>query len=89
MIDPNDPHPWYGPCDGFGQDGLCSECAKIAFDTEPAFLTWLRQGGYDARAAKLRQKVEAAFAAGGLLKLEQARAVIHLIVEACLEGHPQ
>lgn len=22
-----EPHPWYGPCDGFGKDGACAECA--------------------------------------------------------------
>ncbi len=23
-----DPHPWYGPCDGF-DDGECAECARV------------------------------------------------------------
>jgi hypothetical protein len=25
-----EPHPWYGPCDGFRADGGCSECARVA-----------------------------------------------------------
>jgi hypothetical protein len=24
-----DPHPWYGPCDGWGPDGGCSECSGL------------------------------------------------------------
>jgi len=23
------PHPWYGPCDGFGPDGTCVECREV------------------------------------------------------------
>ena len=23
-------HPWYGPCDGFGTDGGCAECERVA-----------------------------------------------------------
>lgn len=23
------PHPWYGPCDGLGRSGECSECVRI------------------------------------------------------------
>lgn len=23
-------HPWYGPCDGFGDDGECSECVRVS-----------------------------------------------------------
>lgn len=32
-----EPHPWYGPCDGFGRDDGCSECQRLAgCDVEPA-----------------------------------------------------
>ena len=23
------PHPWYGPCDGFGDGGTCKECEEV------------------------------------------------------------
>lgn len=25
----NDLHPWYGPCDGFGENGACTECRRL------------------------------------------------------------
>jgi len=25
----NLPHPWYGPCDGFAEDGGCKECEEV------------------------------------------------------------
>lgn len=27
-------HPWYGPCDGFGADGDCSECERLELGKE-------------------------------------------------------
>lgn len=35
-------HPWYGPCDGMGPAGACSECGKSQFPSEARWLTWLR-----------------------------------------------
>lgn len=37
-----EPHEWYGPCDGMGPDGKCSECGKAMFATEEEWLRWLR-----------------------------------------------
>lgn len=40
-----DAHPWYGPCDGFGPNGACSECKRVEMlgDNLPdrKWLEWL------------------------------------------------
>lgn len=35
------PHPWYGPCDGLGDDGGCSECRR--------FGAWLESAPFGGR----------------------------------------
>lgn len=29
-INPDQVHPWYGPCDAMGADGGCAECDEVA-----------------------------------------------------------
>lgn len=42
------PHPRYGPCDGFGPEQACSECAKDRFQSEAEWLAWLRSESAEA-----------------------------------------
>ena len=48
-----EPHPWYGPCDGMGPDGECSECAKARFATYEEWLHWLQT---DLRKAERQRR---------------------------------
>lgn len=40
----DDPHPWYGPCDGFGRLGQCSACLDVKKIKQPA---WLRDRRFE------------------------------------------
>lgn len=38
--DPDNPHPRYGPCDGFGPDGTCSECTGLIGRADGSIIAW-------------------------------------------------
>ncbi len=44
------PHPWYGPCDGFGPNEECSECAKDQFFNEDEWTAWLQSKQFTSNA---------------------------------------
>jgi hypothetical protein len=37
-----EPHPEYGPCDGFGPGRACSECGKDQFSSREEWEAWMR-----------------------------------------------
>lgn len=52
-------HPDYGPCDGFGPGGECSECGKEQFASEADWETWLRSATPESRRLLLFDKIKA------------------------------
>lgn len=42
LVESGEPHPWYGPCDGMGPNGECSECGKANFTSGDLWVEWLR-----------------------------------------------
>lgn len=57
-------HPWYGPCDGYGIDQSCSECARLVAEAEPG----------NATVKRLREERETM-----RLQLEGVRAAVDLL----------
>lgn len=55
------PHPWYGPCDGFGPDGTCCECQQ-AFGHEDGSVTAMHTKEV-LRRAPLRTRLKRAWIA--------------------------
>ena len=58
--DPDNPHPYYGPCDGFGPDETCAECTGMFGHDDGSVST---RDGKIVRRAPLPLRIKRAWSA--------------------------